>query len=984
MANGMTTQLISSRPYGGHIVYDGRKAVGLDHLMGEPLWTSLGGNVPVNDDVRRYYERVGLLFRCVHIRADSLSKVPWVIANEAGDIVWKKGDQAPAQLLWLRSLPRLLQKSEAALTLGAQAYWHKERNRVRVTGLRWLAPIATEPYWDVYGGLTHFVRNNGIGIEHIPVSDMVYLRYEHPLHETLRDVSPGEASMSSSGVLYNVDMFAATFFDRGAIKATLLTVKGNPGKDEKERLKAWWNRVFTGVKNAFKTEVVSADQVTPVVIGEGINELANTELTSEKREDVSATLGVPFSMLFSDASNYATAQQDEKNFYNSTIIPECELLAEQIDEQLLAEQGLHLVFKPEAMDVFQEDEHEKAQSYAAYVNAGVPPALVGEMLGMDLPDGWSYEDLGIEPRANASGLERLLGVSGGTVAGNQPPKASPTGDEDPAKQAEARRFKAWAKRRIGKANFDPLAFESEILSTGEKVILAAQLVHDRKGTEGGTDQDFFTVTAITLPAGPITPSAYKAMLLQLDPDDDEAEQKVRLEIERRTERELLRAFREQLGDLLPPGASDDQIRSAASRVEATSQPVREVLRRELEQASSLGVTVALDTLEGIGFGFDWTLANVEASRWASRYSFELIRGINSTTAQRVQVAVDDWFQERTTLPDLVKELTPTFGRKRAKLIAQTETTRAATEGSLLGWAEAGFGEGRPTQTSPAHPGCRCWITLRINDDGSAEFVWQTARDERVCPICGALHGKSQGYAKRPGATPPTPPPPPAGPQPQGPPVSNALKLPSSGKYKAIYEEAIGAIDRVHGDGTLPNLPVVTKSDMDAYGQYRYFTSGKADSIRINSKGNHHQLTLAHEIGHFLDQQALGGAKAMASDRDPRLEAWRRAVDESQAVQRLTDKRRNPENYAAEVEHAGQRYTAKPDRLFTAYLLRREELWARSYAQYIAERSGNATLLAQLAAERVDSIYGDRHWDEADFAPIAAAIDTLFRGLGWLQ
>jgi SPP1 gp7 family putative phage head morphogenesis protein len=154
------------------------------------------------------------------------------------------------------------------------------------------------------------------------------------------------------------------------------------------------------------------------------------------------------------------------------------------------------------------------------------------------------------------------------------------------------------------------------------------------------------------------------------------------------------------------------IRAAASQVAATSEPVREVLRRNLSQAASLGVTVALDTLEQIGYGFDWTLANTDAARWASRYSFELVRGINSTTTQRLQVAVNDWFQERTTLPDLVRELQPTFGRRRAQLIAQTETTRAAAEGSKVGYEQSGV---------------------------VAEWEWQTVRDERVCPQCGPLN-----------------------------------------------------------------------------------------------------------------------------------------------------------------------------------------------------------------------------------------------------
>lgn len=975
----MTTRSYAANPRFAEVpyLYNGQKALPLDlnALHNDELWSALGGNVPVSDSVRRLYETVSILHRCVRIRANGLFKVPWVIANASGDTVWKRGDEPPPDLQFLKPLSRLLYKTEAALCLGAQAYWHKERNRVRVTNLRWLAPVATEPYWDQERGLTHFRYNNGVRVTELPVGDVVYLWYQHPLHETLRDVSPGEASMAAAGVLYNVDAFTAGFFSRGAIKAMILGVTGSPPKEERDRIKAWWSRTVNGVKNAFKTEVVNADSIKPVVVGEGIQELSNTELTEEKRADIAVGMGIPLSMVFSDAANYATAQQDEQNFYNSTIIPDCELLAEQVDEQLLAPYGYHLVFKPETMDVFQTDENERAQSFATYVGARMPKSLIAEMLGMELPDGWTYADLDVEeepePAAGPSGSAKEV-VTDEDVESEESQAAE---DQQEQRRRETQRFKAWVRKR---ANADPAKFKSELLSETDKAALLMEM-------GGGAGQPFFLRTGIALPDGAITPDAYKALVLQLDPEegpDGEAEQRIREEIERRFERRLYGAFREQLTKLLPDDADDDAIRAAPSQVTATSEPVREVLRRELEQASSLGVTVALDTLGRVGLGFDWTLANTDAARWASQYSFELVRNINHTTAQRLQVAVDDWFKERTTLPDLVRELTPTFGRKRARLIAQTETTRAAREGSVLGFEQSGV------------------VT---------EAEWVTVADERVCPTCGRLHGKRaslrgtfEGLSYPPAhpgcrcfvrpvigepsdsqliaaSAPATP----AGPKPNGPPVSGALKLPSSGKYKPVYEEAVSAIDEVHGDGALPELPVTTKSSMDAYGQYRYeMRSGKPVDILINGQGDHHQLTLAHEIGHFLDHQALGEKGKMASERDPALQAWRDAVDKSQAVERLRDKRRNPLRYQAEVEVAGSKFITRPDPIFTSYLLDRRELWARSYAQYVAQRSGNTNLLAQLAAQRTSAIYGDQQWEDEDFAPIAAAIDDLFRSLGW--
>lgn len=49
------------------------------------------------------------------------------------------------------------------------------------------------------------------------------------------------------------------------------------------------------------------------------------------------------------------------------------------------------------------------------------------------------------------------------------------------------------------------------------------------------------------------------MLLQLDPDDDEAEQLARMAIERRTERELARGLEEWLRMVFPVSMTDAEI-----------------------------------------------------------------------------------------------------------------------------------------------------------------------------------------------------------------------------------------------------------------------------------------------------------------------------------------------------------------------------------------------------------------------------------------
>lgn len=195
--------------------------------------------------------------------------------------------------------------------------------------------------------------------------------------------------------------------------------------------------------------------------------------------------------------------------------------------------------------------------------------------------------------------------------------------------------------------------------------------------------------------------------------------------------------------------------------------------------------------------------------------------------------------------------------------------------------------------------------------------------------------------------------------PAGTPVSKALSI-RSRKAPADIQTAITALDSVHGDGDLPKLPIYAKAPAGSLGAFAHRGS-EALQIGIKPNGTWPAMSTAHEIGHFIDFGALGKAGKFASAEHPDLADFRAAVQASAAVKTIRE--RNPGD--------------------ADYLLKPTELWARAYAQYIATRSGDATLAAQL-----DLIRGGRspwrQWSAEDFKPIAEAIDALFRKKGWIK
>lgn len=201
----------------------------------------------------------------------------------------------------------------------------------------------------------------------------------------------------------------------------------------------------------------------------------------------------------------------------------------------------------------------------------------------------------------------------------------------------------------------------------------------------------------------------------------------------------------------------------------------------------------------------------------------------------------------------------------------------------------------------------------------------------------------------------------------------------SGKTRSAVNAALKAVDQAHTDGVLPQIPIQSTRSKKYLGVYsRDGATGDPVRIGISASGKHKELTLAHEIGHFLDHQAIGTAGQFASQTS-KMKAVKEAIAETsahKALKAIASK--------GEIELNGAAHKLTPTlRKHINYLLSDEEVWARAYAQYIAQKSGNAAMKSQLSAILKAPTWAIKQWTDEDFAPIAKAIDELFRSLGWI-
>jgi len=150
----------------------------------------------------------------------------------------------------------------------------------------------------------------------------------------------------------------------------------------------------------------------------------------------------------------------------------------------------------------------------------------------------------------------------------------------------------------------------------------------------------------------------------------------------------------------------------------------------LPELSSLVLDNALRTSVETGISFDPAIINQEALRWAREFSTEWAQGLSETTRKQLQEAMAAFVQTPgMTLGDVESLIEPAFGRGRAEVIAETETTRAYAMG-----------------TNNVED-----LIRREAPDLTTTQVWNTMQDELVCRICGPLEGAPKSEWERLGA-----------------------------------------------------------------------------------------------------------------------------------------------------------------------------------------------------------------------------------------
>lgn len=332
---------------------------------------------------------VGDIYRAVTLRANAVAGIPLHFYDtRSGDEI-EEGD---ARLDVLGNVYDLMWKCEAALAVHGAAYIAKLDTRTETMRVLSSEFVTFDKSTYDNTGEIKFTRTDKPGQSATP-NELIYIWTPSPFCEIGPGVSPLMATIEDAAVLRNISTTLAQYFGAGMIGKSVIYQAETNGvtrtpmvPEQVKSLKEFLRTMAQGVRRAFTPEVLTVP-IGKLDVSDKLTEALPPELHEAQRRKSATGMGIPYSILYSDAANYATAKQDERNLYEMTLIPDVQLIQSAINAQHLNALRMEMYAAPEELAAYQEDEAERSSSLYTLVGTGVPMDAAMVQLGYDLDAG---------------------------------------------------------------------------------------------------------------------------------------------------------------------------------------------------------------------------------------------------------------------------------------------------------------------------------------------------------------------------------------------------------------------------------------------------------------------------------------------------------------------------------------------------------------------------------------------------------------------
>lgn len=423
-----------------------------------PGWAELLQDAEKVGRAENSFNLVPLVYRAVKLRCDALASVPIAIYEGENQIDW----------MFDTPLDSLIWKTEAGMLLNGAAFWLKPmivnsgNGFAEVTEPTFINPFSVEVH---YTGAASWLFQQPANGNTWTNEEMVYFREYDPLQDTHPGIAAADVALGDSRLLHYITRFGYHFFDGGAMPVTLLALE-DATPEERDRIESRFKRMLTNVKNAFRILGVRAG-IDIKTLTPPMNSLAMPELYDQAKKNLGAAFGIPTTMLEDPAANRATAESHRLSFWSDTVRPRGNLFADIINHQFLEPAGYRIEFLFDEIDIFQEDEKQRALSLKLLKEAGVPLMAALSILGFEIND----EEMAIIEEAEQQKTQ--MRENAADAFGQQKPASNSSEDEEKIAALELWRKKAG--RHLFSNRATALNFTSEHISSELNAAIAGAL-----------------------------------------------------------------------------------------------------------------------------------------------------------------------------------------------------------------------------------------------------------------------------------------------------------------------------------------------------------------------------------------------------------------------------------------------------------------------------------------------------------------------------
>ena len=338
--------------------------------------------------VQDSFKKVALVYRAIRLRCNTLTSVPVTIK-----INGKESVEYPFEDTL--SLHTLIWNMEASLLLSGASFNVKliDANE-NVIGLQYLNPFTVEIKYNAPspqnpdGEILFRQQVNGQWYPNRKnwwtEDEILYVREFSPTDDIGPGVSASSVALGNSQLNHYLTRMVSHYFENGAISATIMSVPGGIGEEEKKRVQTYFARMMGGLRNAFRILAVSGEskieQLTPK-----IKEMDISSLDDHTIANIAWAMDIPKTILTADSANFATANTEYKMYITDTIVPRLRMIESNLNP-FLSEFGCEIKFNEQELAVMQEDEVQRAQALVSLTSTGLPLVVALEMLGYNIPE----------------------------------------------------------------------------------------------------------------------------------------------------------------------------------------------------------------------------------------------------------------------------------------------------------------------------------------------------------------------------------------------------------------------------------------------------------------------------------------------------------------------------------------------------------------------------------------------------------------------